>query len=487
MTITTRLMFFFLSMLLLVLIGFSVAMYLVADHYLNQQVEERLATVLNSVCGAIETDTEGVEWEPGERRQVLEFSSLDDQLVWWVKDEQGDVVARSKNAYTVSGMNRQDLFPNRQARQRRVTFAENQSWLFDRRVIETTGRSTDADDLSRPPVDDPSPKHAALSVIAGVSFEPVQATKYHLALWLVGLSSLVWIVSFIVGRFVCGLALAPLRRMAVSAEQIQPDDLSQRLTPHATQDELDQLTQAFNAMLDRLQESFERQRRFTSDASHQLRTPLTAILGHVDVALRHERSDTDYQATLRTVQKKATHLSRVVEALLFLARSNREANLPSRVSLDLCDWLPTYLESWTDHPRFHDLNYESACSGDCHVSVQPALLAELLNILLDNAFKFSEPGRPIHVTLRVEPRRFLIGIEDHGCGIEQDELERLFIPFVRASSARRLGVEGVGLGLSIAKRLSQTFGGNLTATSQVNQGSCFLLWLPEETGDPHEA
>ncbi|PQO41941.1 ATP-binding protein [Blastopirellula marina] len=478
MTITTRLTCFFLALLLLVLLGFSIATYFVADHYLQQQVEERLAAAMNSICGVIETNTDGVEWEPGERRQVLEFSAFEDQLVWWVTDEQGQIVAQSVNPFTSAPSGERDVTARLQAGDQL-----GNTWLIGQRTIETVPSTNRTSDRERSSSQQEPGKHAALNVTAAILLVPVQATRYQLAGWLGGLSALVWLVSLVAGRFVCRWALAPVRRIADAAEQVQPEDLSERLPPLATHDELAQLTNAFNAMLDRLQQSFERQRRFTSDASHQLRTPLTAILGHVEVSLRRERTDSDYRSVLETVRKKATHLSRVVESLLFLARNDQEANLPSLELLELRDWLPRYVESWSDHVRFNDIALTNETSAIGLVSAQPALLAELLNILLDNACKFSQPGTPIDVSLREDEGRVAIRVQDHGCGIATNELADLFTPFIRSTEARRIGVDGIGLGLSIAQRLARLFAGDLSVTSQAGQGSCFVLWLPQQVAE----
>lgn len=463
MTITTRLTCFFLAMLLLVLLGFSISMYWVADYYLNQQVDDRLTAALNSICGMIETDAAGVEWEPGERRRVLEFPTYEDQLAWWIKDDKNNLIARSHDAEHTD-----------------ITAFDNRNWQFAQRTIEAT---TSSSDDSQPMIGEASTKHAALIVSAAISRKPVQAAHWQLIAWLVGLSSVVWLAAFASARYVCRWALSPVRSMAIAAEQIDFVDPSQRLPSVHTHDEVGQLTQAFNAMLDRLQESFERQRRFTSDASHQLRTPLTAILGHVDVALRHDRTDTDYQAVLETIKRKGTHLSRVVESLLFLARSDREANLPRLVIVDLASWLPTYLTQWDDHPRHNDIQLDCDQSGCSRCVAQSELLAEILNILLENACKFSETGSPIVVSLNNDEDHILVSVADQGCGIDEGDLGNLFTPFVRSEQARQSGVDGVGLGLSIANRLAKTFGGDLTVTSERTRGSCFTLQLPKVSDD----
>src|SRR5437868_10416144 len=143
--------------------------------------------------------------------------------------------------------------------------------------------------------------------------------------------------------------------MAAAARTMATVDLSQRLKHTANGDELDDLGHSFNGLLDRLQESFERQRRFTGDASHQLRTPLTAILGQLEVALRRPRTADEYRQALATVHDRAGHLRRIVESLLFLARADADARLPERERVDLADWLPEHLRTCSEHPRFGDI------------------------------------------------------------------------------------------------------------------------------------
>ena len=153
---------------------------------------------------------------------------------------------------------------------------------------------------------------------------PLQKSLQALAVVLSSLSLLLWLSAALVGRWLCRRALAPLTRMADAARTIHADDLGRRLPSAGTGDELEDLGRAFNDLLARLQESFERQRRFTGDASHQLRTPLTAILGQLEVLFRRDRPAEEYDRVLKLVQKQAAHLRLIVEMLLFLARADAE-------------------------------------------------------------------------------------------------------------------------------------------------------------------
>jgi signal transduction histidine kinase len=288
-----------------------------------------------------------------------------------------------------------------------------------------------------------------------------------------------------VGRVVCRRALFPVTKMSSSAREMDAADLGERLPVIGTADELEELGRAFNNLLDRLQESFERQRQFTGDASHQLRTPLAAILGQIEVALRRERPVEEYQRVLATVQAKAEHLHRIVESLLFLARANAEARLPVQEQLDLKNWLPEYLLSCADHPRFGDITVDAGSVDSAFVEAPPVLLGELLNILLDNACKYSPAGSPIKVRLSRVDDFVGLSVQDRGCGITDQDQAHLFTPFFRSEEARRRGIEGLGLGLSIAKRLADALRGTLKVESHVGEGSAFTLLL-RTNSDPSQ-
>src|SRR5439155_4762880 len=135
----------------------------------------------------------------------------------------------------------------------------------------------------------------------------------------------IWLLALFLGRAMSRRALRPLSSMACSARAMDASDRGQRLPSATAGDELEDLARAFNGLLNRLQEAFERQRRFTGDASHQLRTPLTAMLGQIDVALRRDRQADDYRRTLDLVHGQASHLRKIVEALLFLTRADLDA------------------------------------------------------------------------------------------------------------------------------------------------------------------
>jgi len=506
LTLTTRLSLFFLTTLALVLVGFSVTLYLLAGTYLHGQSDERLDAALNTLVASIDVGRDGLEWEPAQRHLHLGPAAFGDQVLWLIGDDQGRIVDRSKQNIAEDFLAEATKHLRQNERSTERLDWQGERWQFRQRWVQAPSQEGAKRASTELDHHDDGKRYPALSVTVGVPLGPVQATLRLLAGTLAGLSAAIWLAAMLAGRVVCRRALLPVTRMAATAREMDANNLEQRLPALTTQDELEDLSRAFNSLLDRLRDSFERHQRFTGDASHQLRTPLAAILGQIEVALRRERSPEEYQRVLATVQRKAEHLRRITDALLFLARADTEARLPEKELLDLTDWLPEHLRGWSENERSRDIILEGGVvsrrvangelSGSithhsplathhlplttypsCGVEVQPALLGELLNILIDNACKYSPAGMPITIRLQREEQAVCVQVEDEGSGIAESDLPHLFTPFFRSAQTRRLGVEGFGLGLSIARRLAGAFGGALTVTSRSGHGSCFTLRL----------
>jgi heavy metal sensor kinase len=467
-TLTTRLTVIALAALAVVLAGFSVALYAVASDHLYRRADERLGAAVNVLVAAAEVKPDGVEWEPAERRLGL---GSGDGIVWLVTDPDGRTVDRAEPADAADFL--ADAATHLRETQRpakKVRWQEGR-WLVRQERIEAANPA-----LPFAPTTAPEQKFPALVVTTGVSLEPVRATLRELAAVLIAVSLGVWGIAAIAGRAVCRWALKPVRRMADAARGMTAADLGVRLPTTPVQDELADLGLAFNALLGRVEEAFERQRGFTAEASHQLRTPLTALLGQVEVALRRERDGAEYRRVLGSVHRQADRLRKVVESLLFLARSNADAGLPDRLDVDLGEWLPEHVRTeWANHPRAGDFRLEVV---PARASVHPVLLGELVDVLLDNAGKYSPPGTPISVRVGPVAGGVELSVEDAGMGVSEADAARIFEPFVRSPEARRRGVEGTGLGLSVARRIAEAHGGTLGVTSTSGQGSRFTLRVP---------
>ncbi|MBX3440721.1 MAG: HAMP domain-containing histidine kinase, partial [Planctomycetaceae bacterium] len=246
------------------------------------------------------------------------------------------------------------------------------------------------------------------------------------------------------------------------------------IAPH--RDELSDLAGAFNDLLGQLQQAFEKQQRFAGEAAHQLRTPLTILRGEIDVALRRPRNDEEYRRVLRTLGDQTHELQQIVEILLQLARLEGEDARFDQERVDLTNWLPSQLSRWSDHPRAVDLRVHA--ENDLWVTTSPALLAQAIHNLLDNAVKYSPPGSPVTLAAARQAGSVILTVTDEGVGISSDERSAIFDPFYRGSFARRRGIVGTGLGLPLVARIATVLGGSATCDGRPGQGSRFTLSLP---------
>lgn len=474
MTLAGRLSLFFLTALAFVLLGFSGALYGLARSHLLHQLEERSTAALDTLSAVVEIEPAGLEWEGDEHHLPLDRSGAGEALAWAVLDDKGDLVAGSRELSRLLGPS---LLLDGTGLANPVAW-QGADWQIARRILRADA-SSGRPGAALPSGKEPNkPRYRVLVLLAGVPLGPVSSTLRTLALLLIGLSLAMWITAAVGGRWLCRRALAPLATMARTAHSITTADLSRRLPGPATGDELEDLCQAFNDLLTRIQVSFEQQQRFTGEASHQLRTPLAAILGQIEVVLRRERPADEYRRVFGAVQKQAIQMRRVVEMLLFLARAEAEARLPEVEDLDLGAWLSAHLRAWEQHPRRTDICWEPDAKEPLLVNAHAELLGQAVDNLLDNACKYSTPGSAIVLSGTRQGEQICLSVTDHGFGIAPEELPHVFQPFFRGPEARLRGLAGSGLGLAIASRIITALGGRIEVESAPGKGSRFVIRLP---------
>lgn len=284
------------------------------------------------------------------------------------------------------------------------------------------------------------------------------------------------LITGLISLWAAGRALRPLTTMTHSAAAISAEDLTKRLPVPAANDEVRSLAMAFNATLDRLAAAFARQRRFTADASHELRTPVTAILGQAEYALAHPRSPESYQAILGRIQTEAERMQRLIGRMLALARVETGRQPLNFVPTDIAGLL---------HSLADTLQPQAAAKGlRLMVNAPPSLirttdadsLTQILLNLLENAIHYTEQGQ-VEVSILPAADCARILVSDTGPGIPPEHLPHLFEPFYRVDSSRSQSRGHIGLGLALAHELAQLLGGSLQVTSQPGQGTTFTLTL----------
>ena len=305
--------------------------------------------------------------------------------------------------------------------------------------------------------------------------EPVRETVSRFALLVAALTTLATAAAYGIGWRLAGIALRPTREITDQAEAIEAGTLSERITAHAHVREFGRLVTVLNAMLKRLDRAFQGHRRFTADASHELRSPLNVLRGEIEVALKRERSPAEYRETLQRCREEVLQLSRLAADLLVLARSDAGLPLEQRVEVDLYALASRVAERYRSLASERNVRIEvTGASAD--VAGDPALLERTVANLIDNAVKFSPATSAVHIEVHHEDRRVALTVRNEGPGIPAEQVPQLFTRFFRGDPARPRA-EGSGLGLAIAKAGADAHDGVLEYLGD-GRGAVFRLTLP---------
>lgn len=311
----------------------------------------------------------------------------------------------------------------------------------------------------------------------GRSLEPIQDTLSRLLTLLIIAGPALIAVTALSGYWLAGRALAPIERIRRQAAAISAEDLGQRLDLDLPDDEVGRLARTFDQMLARLDESFQRQRRFTADASHELRTPLAVIRGEVDVSLERQRSPAEYRETLASVGAEAERMTRLVSNLLLLSRSDAAEMLLDLDQVDVADLLRVLVEQMQAHAEAAGVTLQLDLPDQLIVQADADRLLQLFVNLLENAFVYA-PGSPVMVRGRQTKTTVEITVADSGPGIHPEHLPHIFERFYRVDKARSRSSGGNGLGLAIAREIARAHGGDITVKSTPGKGTTFMVHLP---------
>ncbi len=270
--------------------------------------------------------------------------------------------------------------------------------------------------------------------------------------------------------------LRPLRRIEQTAGRIsRGDDLGQRIDGGGRTDEAGRLAEAFNRMLDRLERSFETERQFTSDASHELRTPASVILAQCEYSLERPRSAGEYEEALRTVERQGLRMRDLIGAMLDCTRMEHADRWPMG-EVDLSA-VVTWAAALPPEGEARGITAETQIEDGITVRGNELLLERLVQNLVSNACRYGRDGGHVRVTLCREDGGAALTVADDGIGIAPEDRERIFERFYRADAAR--SVPGTGLGLAICDRIARLHGAAISVDSEPGRGSVFRVAFGE--------
>ena len=275
-------------------------------------------------------------------------------------------------------------------------------------------------------------------------------------------------------------ALRPVDEIVAQARRIGESNLSERLPQTGSQDELGRLVDTLNAMLARVERGVETQRRFTADASHELRSPLSRLRAEIEVTLRRRRDPSEYEETLKSCLDEVERLSHLTEDLLTLAHLDAQGKPgPEAAPVPLLPIVEAAVRRLSDQARRGGVRVRVDPVGSAlAVNVGPTAIGLALTNVLDNAVKFSPQGGEVRIDVSKEGLEALIVVTDNGPGVAPGERARLFDRFHRGSAARESEAPGFGLGLAISKAVIESQGGRISAESAARGGAQFSIRLP---------
>jgi len=280
------------------------------------------------------------------------------------------------------------------------------------------------------------------------------------------------------GFWLARKALSPVDRMAATAAEITATQLDRRLAEPEANDELGYLAQTFNAMIARLQRSFDEVRRFTADAAHELRTPLAAMRTEAEVALRSPRAPERDARVLENLLEEIERLTRLVSHLLFLCREETGIGVRDLSPVRLDEIVNDVCEHMKVAAREKGLDLVVERADACLVSGEADRIRQLFFNLVDNAIKYTQAGGKVTVEIQASSSQALVAVTDTGIGIAAEHLPYVFDRFYRVDSSRNSEIEGTGLGLAICRSIAEAHAGHIEIASALGTGTRVTLVLP---------
>jgi len=316
-----------------------------------------------------------------------------------------------------------------------------------------------------------------INVLVGQSLQPELTGLHRSAVRLVLTGLGVLAIGLAGGWWFSSRAIRPIAEMSVAAESISVKNLSTRINVQSTATELEQLASVLNSTFDRLQSAFERQAQFTADASHELRTPISVILSHAELALSRPRSGEEYQRALQACRRASLRMKSLIDSLLLLARFDSGASQTELQPIVLDQLVHDAVE--LVQPLAEERHIELHCQAESiTVNGDQERLFQVVTNLLTNSIRYNQPEGSVDVEVVVDKGEAVIRVADTGVGIPAEDLPHIFDRFYRVDKARTHAEGGCGLGLAICQSIVDSLHGTIRATSEPGVGTTIEVRLP---------
>lgn len=318
------------------------------------------------------------------------------------------------------------------------------------------------------------------SSLVGRDITEERAEMHRLGWVLAACGGAVWLLGLGGGWWLGGRAIKPIATISRTASRIAEGNLTERIDTEGNDSELDQLSRVLNQTFDRLHAAFERQKQFTADASHELRTPVTILLSETERIMKRDRTPEEYRDVIRTCHETAERMARLIEALLMLTRQQATGAAQTRESVDLAPLLQDAVQQLQPLASTRQIRFETNLSP-ARCRGEALALAAVATNLIGNAIAHHHAARSaawVQVSSGTADGKVFFRVQDNGPGIGADDLPRIFDRFYRVDKARTGSSGHTGLGLAIARTIVENHGGTIAVQSVPGEGSTFTVQLP---------
>ncbi len=283
---------------------------------------------------------------------------------------------------------------------------------------------------------------------------------------------------FIFTRMIAGKSIRPIEKVIATAERMTQENLHQRIALPFHHDELYCLSSTINDLLDRLQKAFQREKQFTADASHELKTPLSTVKGTFEVVIRKPREKEHYETKIQFCLVELNRMAKLIDQLLMLARYESSAMKPNIETIALLPHIEEVVARIKVTAIEKSISIKIKQAESLNVAADPAILEMIFVNILSNAIKYSPNGSSITIAVERKANTIVCSIADQGIGIPEEKIHAVFERFYRVDTSRNSGTGGTGLGLSIEKKLADLQKITVSLKSEKNSGTTFVMVFP---------
>jgi len=312
-------------------------------------------------------------------------------------------------------------------------------------------------------------------IIGAVSLKDAKMVISNLGKTLLILYPIVLLILFALSRYLAGRSILPIKNITDTTNRITKNTLAERVALPPNKDELYKLSASINSLLNRIESALDREKQFTSDASHQLRTPLSAVQGTLEVLIRKPRTQKEYEEKITYSLAEIDSMTETLEQLLILSRFDADQTLQNEVAVPVIPVVESILKQYHQLIKNKNLKVQLDIK-DADDRMIPSYCAHLmLENIIHNSIKYTQINGMLKLGIYGQYKQLLCVIEDNGIGIKNEDLENIFLPFFRSAALSHKEIQGNGLGLSIAKKAADAIGAKIKVSSEPGKGSTFTI------------